>query len=175
MKEQDLPLVEHIEYFKADDGRIVGMFIGSDFHAYEAFPPYVTDAGERAFISQAYELGDVSRERNTKAHVTPDAFPLQITLLNRDPGAVVRPHYHEIFAPYEGKYRHQIMICHRGKAKIGVYTVEGQHVGDAILNPFDLILLTEGHRIEFIEPGTKMIEVKQGPIPEAIADEMVVL
>jgi hypothetical protein len=35
--------------------------------------------------------------------------------------------------------------------------------------------MAEGHQVEFLEPDTKVIEIKQGPIPEAIADEMVVL
>ena len=35
--------------------------------------------------------------------------------------------------------------------------------------------MAKGHQIEFVEPNTKGIEIKQGPIPAAIADEMVVL
>jgi hypothetical protein len=35
--------------------------------------------------------------------------------------------------------------------------------------------LTEGHEVEFLEPNTKVVEIKQGSKPAAIADEMVAL
>jgi hypothetical protein len=40
-------------------------------------------------------------------------------------------------------------------------------VTDVILDPGDLILMFEGHSIEFLEPGTKAIEIKEGPFPES--------
>jgi len=175
MKEKDLPVVDNVTYFRAEDGRLIGMYVNNNFSDFAAFPPYVKEEKERAFINTAYEVSNINRERDTKAHITPDEYPLQITILNRDPGAVVKAHYHKNYEPFEGQTRHQIMICQRGKAIISVYTIQGDHVGDATLLPGDLILMTEGHRIEFVEPNTKMIEVKQGPIPEHIADEMFVL
>lgn len=62
-----------------------------------------------------------------------------------------------------------------GRVRIGVYTVDDEHLDNVFLEPGDLILMTEGHQVEFLEPNTKVIEIKQGPIPAAIADEMVVL
>jgi len=53
--------------------------------------------------------------------------------------------------------------------------VDNEHLTNVFLEPGDLILMAEGHQIEFLEPNTKVIEIKQGPIPAAIADEMVVL
>ena len=38
--------------------------------------------------------------------------------------------------------------------------------GDVDLEPGDLILMYEGHRIEVLEAGTKAIEIKEGPFPE---------
>jgi len=175
MKEKDLPQARGVEYFRAKDGRVVGIYIKGDFDDYEKFPPYVEEDAEKDFLSDAYQLSDLQREKYTKAHVTPEDYPLQITILNRDPGAVTKAHYHENFVTYEGKYRHQILWCQRGKAAVGIYTVEGDHVGDVMLEKFDMVLVTEGHRVEFIEPDTKLLEVKQGPIPEVMADEMVVL
>ncbi|MDP7167527.1 MAG: hypothetical protein QF701_07190, partial [Nitrospinota bacterium] len=63
--------------------------------------------------------------------------------------------------------RHQIMLCRSGKMRINVYTKEGEHVKDVELDPGDLILMFEGHSIEFLEPGTKAIEIKEGPFPES--------
>ena len=80
-----------------------------------------------------------------------------------------------VFEPPKGNYRHQIMLTLRGRIRVGVYTVDNEHLANVFLDPGDLILMTEGHQIEFLEPDTKVIEIKQGPIPAAIANEMVVL
>jgi hypothetical protein len=173
-KHEKYPETKGMEYFFADDGRLIAMVVRSDFEGYNLFPPFLDTEEERAFVKTAYKI-DMEREKHTKAHVTPEDMPLQITLLNRDPGSVVNPHYHDVFEPPKGKYRHQIMITQKGKVRIGVYTVDNEHLGDAVLEPGDLILMTEGHQVEFMEPGTKVIEIKQGPIPAEIADEMVVL
>ena len=58
------------------------------------------------------------------------------------------------------------MMCQRGLGRIGVYTREGDHLGDVDLRPFDFILLLEGHSIEFVEEDTKLLEFKQGPFPD---------
>lgn len=168
------PETQGMEYFFADDGRLVAMVVRSNFEGYGLFPPFLDTDEERSFVQKAYDV-DLDREKDTKAHVTPEDFPLQITLLNRDPGSVVKPHYHEAYNAPTGDYRHQIMLTVRGKVRIGVYSVDNEHLDDVYLEPGDLILMAEGHQVEFLEPDTKVIEIKQGPIPEAIADEMVVL
>jgi len=53
--------------------------------------------------------------------------------------------------------------------------VENEHLSDVFVDPGDLVLMAEGHQIEFLVPGTRVVEIKQGPIPSEIADEMVVL
>jgi len=58
------------------------------------------------------------------------------------------------------------MICRSGRMRIGVYSKEGAHAGDVVLEPGDLILMYEGHSIEFLVPGTRCIEIKEGPFPE---------
>jgi hypothetical protein len=173
-KHAAFPECEGMEYVFAEDGRLVAMVVRADFDSYGLFPPFLDTDEERAFVQTAYDI-NLERERNTKAHVTPEDFPLQITLLNRDPGSVVKPHYHDVFESPQGKYRHQIMLTLRGRIRIGIYTVDNEHLTDVFLEPGDLILMTEGHQIEFLVPGTRVIEIKQGPIPAAIADEMVVL
>ncbi len=59
-----------------------------------------------------------------------------------------------------------MLICQSGAARIGVYTKEGDHLGDTLLKKDDLILMYEGHEVEFMEDGTKLIEIKEGPFPE---------
>jgi hypothetical protein len=49
---------------------------------------------------------------------------------------------------------------------VGVYTTSGTHLGDVVLRRDDLILMVEGHKVVFLEPKTKLIEIKQGPFPD---------
>ena len=105
-------------------------------------------------------------EAQTKAHVTADPMPLQIILLNRHPGSKVNPHYHLNDNPAQSDTRHQIMICKKGKARIGLFALDGEHVDTVELLPNDLILMTEGHAIEFVDPDTRLIAVKMGPFPK---------
>ncbi len=155
-----------VEYVRAADGRTLALIVRNDFEDYAAFPPYLDSEAERAHLTEAYSGADPETERRTKAHMTPDADPLQIVMLNRNPGAVVNPHYHEVTERPKNATRHQIMICRSGRMRIGVYAREGDHVAEVDLEPGDLILMYEGHRIEFLEEGTKAIEIKEGPFPE---------
>lgn len=155
-----------VEYVRAADGRTLALVIRDHFDDYGAFPPFLDSEAERAHLAQAYAGADPETERRTKAHMTPDEAPLQIVLLNRNPGAVVKPHYHEVTERPTNATRHQIMLCRSGRMRIGVYAKEGTHAADVDLGPGDLILMYEGHRIEFLEEGTRAIEIKEGPFPE---------
>jgi len=167
---EQYPDCEGVEYFLAEDGRLVAMVVRSSFESLALFPPFLEPTAEGA--GQEAREAALERERNAKAVMTPPEFPLQITLLNRDPDKVLKPHYHSAFGAPAGKVRHQIMVTLRGRMRVGVYTVENDYLGQADLEPGDLILLTEGHSIEFLEPRTKVFEIKQGPILAGGADEM---
>ena len=158
-----------VEYFHAGDGRTLALVIRSGFDDYAAFPPYLDTPEEKAHLAAAYQGSDPETERRTKAHMTADELPLQIVLLNRNPGAVVNPHYHLVTERPKNATRHQIMICRTGKMRINVYSKEGVKAGSVVLDPGDLVLMYEGHSIEFLVPGTKAIEIKEGPFP--ITDE----
>lgn len=164
---------KQVEEYRAKDGRLVGLCVRGDFADYESFPPFMTSAEEIAHVQKAYQLSDPSKERSQKAHVTADELPLQIVLLERDPGSRVKPHYHDNDDPARSRTRHQIMICQRGAAKIGLYTTEAEHVADVIIGPNDLILMCEGHSIEVQKPGTKLVEIKMGPFPATDAADKV--
>ena len=156
-----------VEYIKASDGRTVAQVIRHDFDDYGAFPPYLDTDEEKAHLAAAYGNIDPEAERQTKAHMTADENPLQVIMLNRNPGAVVKPHYHLVTERPTNVTRHQIMLCRSGKMRINVYTKEGEHLKDVNLDPGDLIIMYEGHSIEFLEKGTKAIEIKEGPFPES--------
>ncbi|MBI3128116.1 MAG: hypothetical protein HYZ11_10970 [Candidatus Tectomicrobia bacterium] len=158
-----------VEYLHAKDGRTLALVIRGDFDDYAAFPPYLDTPEERAHLAAAYQGADPETERRTKAHMTADELPLQIVLLNRNPGAVVKPHYHLVTERPSNTTRHQIMICRSGRMRINIFSKEGDKAGSVVLEPGDLVLMYEGHSIEFLLPNTKAIEIKEGPFP--ITDE----
>ncbi|HEX9903443.1 MAG TPA: hypothetical protein VGA77_00610 [Propylenella sp.] len=164
-----------VKYFRAPrDGRIIAIHVRGDFQEYEAFPPFMESEDEIRHVREAYRVSDPKLERTTKAHITDNSWPLQVILLQRQPGGTTLPHYHvpnEPLPPHPT--RHQILICQSGAARVGIYTKEGERLGDAILEPNDLILMTEGHEVEFLKPATRLVEVKQGPFPGTDADDKV--
>lgn len=167
------PSETDVEFFRADDGRTVAIYIPSSFDRYDAFPPYLDTDEEREHLEEAYDLDELEEERRTKAHLTDDEFPLQLVMLARPEGSLTKPHYHEVTGQFEMPTRHQILICQSGASEIGVYTEEGDHLGTVRLEEDDIILLAEGHSVEFSEPDTKLIEIKQGPFPETDENDKV--
>ena len=155
-----------VDYYKASDGRMIAIHVKGDFDDYARFPPYLDTEEAKAHVRDAYAGQNVEAERATKAHVTDDAIPLQIIVLNRPKGAITKAHYHVVEERCANATRHQILLCQRGSARIGVFTREGNHLGDAILRRDDLILMYEGHEVEFLEDDSKLIEIKEGPFPE---------
>lgn len=166
---------QHVKFFKAGDGRAVAMLVRAGFDEYGQFPPFIETAAERAHLEKAYTPGTFERERDTKAHLTDDEFPLQVILLNRDPGATTKAHYHSVERHPNLPTRHQVLLCQRGAVRVGVYTLDGEHLADVRLGAGDLILMCEGHEVEFLERGTKLIEIKQGPFPETDERDKVML
>lgn len=164
---------EDVEYYRADDGRTVAIHIRASFEDYEAYPPYLETEEEKRHLEEAYDARSPEFERKTKAHVTPDEFPIQVIVLNRPPGSAVNPHYHEVTEHPEPPTRHQIMYCQRGALEIGVYTKEGDDLGTARVEAGDMLLMAEGHSIEFVEEDTKAFEFKQGPFPGSDAADKI--
>jgi len=162
--------LQHVTYYKApSDGRVVAIHIRGDFDEFERFPPFMNTEEEHEHIRKSYNVDPLSERRN-KAHITRDDWPLQVIVLNRDPGGTTQAHYHVPDEPLpEQATRHQILLCQRGRARIGIVTTEGDPLGDVILNPHDLVLMMEGHEVEFLEKGTRLVEIKQGPFP--VTDE----
>jgi hypothetical protein len=158
-----------IRHYLAKDGRLIGLLVPGNFSDFTSFPPLLKTAEERRHLAQAYSKVSAEREAATKAHLTADELPLQIVVLARDPGSKVNPHYHVNDPPARSATRHQIMICQSGRARIGLYTSEGEHVDSVVIGPNDLILMAEGHSIQFLDPGTRLVEIKMGPFP--VTDE----
>jgi hypothetical protein len=166
---------KHVKYFRAtDDRRPIAIFLGAEFDEFDKFPPFMESEAEIRHVREAYKIEDPLLERTTKAHVTDNSWPLQIIVLERNPGGTTLPHYH---IPTETlpnlPTRHQVLICQSGKARVGIFTRQGQALGEVTMRPNDVVLLLEGHEVEFLERGTRLIEIKQGPFPGTDADDKV--
>ena len=175
MNPPDRDTLKHVKYFRApDDRRPVAIFISGQFDEFEKFPPFMETEEEIKHVREAYKIADPLLERTTKAHITDNSWPLQIILLERNPGGTTLPHYH---IPTESlpdlPTRHQILVCQSGKARVGIFTRHGQALGEIVMRPNDLVLLLEGHEVEFLERGTRLVEVKQGPFPGTDADDKI--
>jgi hypothetical protein len=157
--------MSQVEMYAASDGRPIGMVVRHDFDDYASHPPTFENEIEREWLATSYQVASPELERTTKAHITPDELPLQITVLNRPAGSLVKPHYHTNDELPRSDTRHQVMVCLTGRARIGLFAKEGQHVGDVELGPGDFVLMYEGHSIETLQDGTRLLEVKQGPMP----------
>ena len=155
-----------VEFCNASDGRPLAMIVRRDFDDFESHPPTFATEEERDWLQRHYRVGSPELERQTKAHLTNEGLPLQITVLQRPAGTFVKPHWHVNDRAAETPSRHQVMLCLSGSAWIGVYAREGPHATDVVLRAGDLILLYEGHSVETLEDGTRLIEVKQGPTPD---------
>ncbi len=162
-----------VETYRTTDGRLIGLYISGNFADYVSFPPLVHTLEEQADLAEAYKAISPQRARETKAHVTANELPLQIEILNRDPGTYVRPHYHLNDMPAVSQTRHQILLCQFGRLRVGLYTIEGVRIGHVMLQPGDLMLMCEGHSLEFLDPETKIIEIKMGPFSGSdVADKV---
>lgn len=164
---------QQVREYRAEDGRFIAMFIPGNFDDFQGFPPFVRTEEEIRHLQQAYQVRSPEVERSTKAHLTEDELPLQIVLLQRPPGSKVNPHYHVNDTPSESPTRHQLMICFSGHARIGISTKDGIHLDTVDLHTHDMLLLAEGHAIEFVEEGTRLVEIKMGPFPGSDAADKV--
>ena len=59
----------------------------------------------------------------------------------------------------------QVRDTARAADPVVVVKEPGSHVADVLIKRDDLILMCEGHSIEFVDEGTKLLEIKQGPFP----------
>lgn len=145
-----------LERFLASDGRLLAVLARAGLRNYDGLAP----------------LSDSSR-----AGLTPLGWPLQAMLLTREPGVGVRPHYHVNDVAAKSDTRHSVFVCLEGVLVVNVYSREGEHAGEARLGVGDVLVVAEGHSIDAQEPGTRALEIKQGPYlpfesPDVVALEL---
>lgn len=86
-----------VTYFRAPgDGRIVAIYIRSDFDGFAKFPPFMESEEELRHVREAYRLSDPASERHTKAHITDTRGPCRSSCSSatrgHDHAPLPRPH-----------------------------------------------------------------------------------
>ena len=151
--------VSGVEIYRARDGREIGLVIRADFDDFASHPPTFDTAEERAWLERHYRVDSPELERRTKAHVTADELPLQVTVLNRPAGAFVNPHYHTNERSPQTATRHQVMVCLGGAVRIGLFATDGDHVEDGA--PGEEVVGASLHHSPVAEPGDDSIREQQ--------------
>ena len=137
--------------YRAADGRFLGLFVPASFDDFQ--PAW---EGRRARLTEGW-------------------LPLQVVLVERPASSQVAPHYHPVIRQVQVQTRHQVLLCVRGRVRVGLYTVEGEHVDTVELGPGDLVLAAEGHSVEVLEPGSRWLEIQTGPVDDSDPQERVEL
>jgi hypothetical protein len=86
----------------------------------------------------------------------------QLGYMNRPEGYEIKPHRHNL-VPREVHLTQEVLLIKSGKVRVDFYDNEQNYLTSRILEPGDVILLSDGgHGFKMLEQS-EIIEVKQGP------------
>lgn len=139
-------------YTAESDGRLIGLLVPANFTEYADFHP---NDGRRSYVTE------------------PD-FPLQIVTATGSPEDLGSNHVHPAM-PLEADWptRHKVVVCLSGAVQMELSESDGTPVGTAVMGAGDAVMATEGHRISYLAPASRLLEIKQGPYPgDADADRV---
>ena len=92
--------------------------------------------------------------------VSPNNFPLQVGVHNRERGTYIKPHEHPPYKNISIPSQEAFYII-RGKIEVELFENKKSFT-KIVLNQGDSILINTAHALKLLE-DTKMIEFKQGP------------
>ena len=109
----------------------------------------------------------------TTTFFSPAESSFQFGLLAHEAGFIEPPHFHQPFKR-EISDLQQMFVVQRGVVAVDLFSDDGTHLKEVILNPGDAIVLIHGvHAIRVIE-DMQCISVKQGPFLGAAYDKVIV-
>lgn len=128
--------------FTAADGRLVGLLVPASFDEFADHHPY---DGRRSYV-------------------TDPELPLQVITALAGPQDRGSAHVHfAVESDREWPTRHKVVVCLGGAMRIHLSEADGRPCGSATLLSGDALMCLEGHDVEYLEEGSRMLEVKQGP------------
>lgn len=136
----------------AGDGRLIGLVVRGSFDEFDAYHPH---DGKRSYVTEP-------------------ELPLQVITIRGEAGDIGTEHVHlAVEDDRAWPTRHKVITCLSGGFRVLLSESDGTRVGEAELGPGDALVCTEGHQIEYLEDGTRLLEVKQGPYLGVEADRHV--
>jgi hypothetical protein len=117
-----------------------------------------------AVIARARSLENLKENKEKMSFISPNDFPLQLGLHNRQKGETIAAHFHIPFTELKNFPVQEFFYIVAGKVKIDLYDDRNgdRKVNEVIISSGDTILLNTGHGLTILE-DTQMIELKQGP------------
>ena len=141
-------------YTAESDGRLIGLLVPADFTEFMNFHP---NDGRRSYVTD------------------PD-LPLQMVTATGSPEDLGSNHVHPAMAlEAEWPTRHKVVVCLSGAVQMELSESDGTPVGTAVMGAGDAVLATEGHRISYLAPASRLLEIKQGPYPGNVEADRVFL
>lgn len=103
---------------------------------------------------------------------TPPEFPLQLMIMVKREGEIAEGHFHKPASVSKKikESRHEIIHLISGQVRVDIFWLDGKLVDQVVLNNGDTILLTAGHKMEYLK-DSKILEIKEGPYPGSNMDK----
>ena len=96
--------------------------------------------------------------------LTPQNYPLQIGLHDHKKGKIVAAHYHP-HLKYKVVNTQEFLYVEKGVVQMEIFTKNWKRKAKVKLIKGDFILIVDaGHSVNML-PGSRVVEVKQGPYP----------
>lgn len=141
-------------YTANSDGRLIGLLVPASFDEYADYHP---NDGRRSYVTEP-------------------ELPLQIVTAKGSPEDRGSKHVHMAVEPSrDWPTRHKVVVGLAGAVRIDLSETDGTPVGAAEIRAGDALMCTEGHEVTYLEPRSRMMEVKQGPYPGSQDADRVVL
>ena len=118
-----------------------------------------------AVITRAAALENLEKSGQNMLFVSPDHFPFQVGLHHRKKDEKVKAHFHKPFPELRNFPVQEFFYVISGRVKFELHDEQEQDrkVGEVVLEKGDTIILNTGHAVTFLEEGTQVVELKQGP------------
>src|SRR3989339_847805 len=104
----------------------------------------------------------IKKNKDKMKFVSPEDFPFQLGVHNRNKNDYVEPHQHLPFQELKNLAVQELFYMISGKIKVDLYDENDLKIKEVIISKGDTILLNTGHGVTFLKKS-KLIEIKQGP------------
>lgn len=100
---------------------------------------------------------------NGTSFITKPDSPLQVGIHTSSVRKSTSKHRHGLLKSTKKMERHEVVLVQTGRVKITFYSKSGEQIAQKTLRPgWGVLIMNITHQLVLM-PGTKIIEIKQGP------------